>query len=1349
MTDLFNVWDGMNQVSTQAIVISLLSSIRSLLSSHFPYHVHGVPIIKPLLSPQWLRRLNAYLCGTHNELILATLKLFHAISIFGSGRERKAVFEAFPWDNITLPKLLHMRRKGKGDAGDDMLVWPDIQTYYILFILSFIDEDTPSTVKAAFLEHRRDIFMSVFRGLIQDHSSVIQKILQLLKLYDRAVPEKQGSEHVPGDVVHHFLLAICTRPGQGICFKDRGWYPRETDDRSVIDEDAEVTRQKGGFTARVYNKILANVLRTLKAGTALTLEPRLSSKWIANITFVSTELYNPTPPPLSSTMANVLPLVGTKAHFSKGLQAGSAGLVQHCMALVLVKCLRKLAEVVRPFKMVEAALEEEEDEGHRRVFAAKFERGKLSERDQECLPDMVAEARFEVGKLFLNLAEGSLASLSGEHPAVSDGGRDHDQRSSPLQSVKQLHVLRLLSGSDQFTWARKVASSSHTYLHALLKTFCITRVRALRTTLRELLQHVLAESALCGEDRAPKHQMVPLSDEVDGVVAFLDDCAQRCLKTPYRYMEAMTDLLQCHASSFSNASTYQHGEAFASPLLMAVLEQAAAKVGRRLMSPSDTLAVFTCVRHLVVKLASRQEDAGYGGLHAILDKLEEVGSGGEFFADCPSIAFGIRRELSIMNACLGHLEDRSRHHGSEGNGENAVAAFLDRIEQVPIPASESGRIADAFELVDWLRLADVHPSPSDINRIASVVHRVHEPALWALVEHPHPSDGHLWDSSLSELLIEASSIESGFDWLFFQCTDVQLEDARLRGILLNTLYSHTVTCTKIERAICLITHGISVSKGRPSLMAALLSLLSAILEGASSRLSKEDLRRLKVGTVVGSAVIHALYVSDGLAIGVHEELQKLVEASFSSTDVEDKMLVSPISSHWAEGVKSWLESGYFEGLKYARPWVKFMDAEELFSAIDVIEANPEPRSSSVCMILEDILTAIQRAITDPHGHTNSRLSVSRLLGLQALLPGSDLLEEMISTSLMSELPCGISGLTMLSSGQSLSTVVSSLRSVGASHHASLPPDLISRFLEKDIWTESTAKVIMTLIYVNTLFSHMYTSWLNGEKWNDISIDHVASTFAAFLDCVALTGGDLSQINDGVLHSLLEQLLPQGSRTGHSRLRIREIPIVDLAFETTYIARRVLVLTGSEALVSSLVDRALQWAVRHFSSEDADWEDSEDALVNLENLAKRHPKLKAHLVEPLLTIVIQNRLADANIVELAVILVNNTALKPVIVNRLLQNILQHPSFYRLCGPDGKPSRKDSITRLLDALFHLHPTNTCQPSHAEPLLRIYGGTMSASDRRLLSIMRLFEAEKHTSVSAFLPDGRRLQMRLSRAY
>lgn len=42
-----------------------------------------------------------------------------------------------------------------------------------------------------------------------------------------------------------------TRPGVGICFRDRGWYFRED----------EAEDEKGG---KIYNKILSNVLKTLK-----------------------------------------------------------------------------------------------------------------------------------------------------------------------------------------------------------------------------------------------------------------------------------------------------------------------------------------------------------------------------------------------------------------------------------------------------------------------------------------------------------------------------------------------------------------------------------------------------------------------------------------------------------------------------------------------------------------------------------------------------------------------------------------------------------------------------------------------------------------------------------------------------------------------------------------------------------------------------------------------------------------------------------------------------------------------------------------------------------------------------
>lgn len=45
-----------------------------------------------------MRRLQSYIGGSHNELILVTLKLFNAMSKFAAGQYRKSVLENFPWE---------------------------------------------------------------------------------------------------------------------------------------------------------------------------------------------------------------------------------------------------------------------------------------------------------------------------------------------------------------------------------------------------------------------------------------------------------------------------------------------------------------------------------------------------------------------------------------------------------------------------------------------------------------------------------------------------------------------------------------------------------------------------------------------------------------------------------------------------------------------------------------------------------------------------------------------------------------------------------------------------------------------------------------------------------------------------------------------------------------------------------------------------------------------------------------------------------------------------------------------------------------------------------------------------
>lgn len=62
-------------------------------------------------------------------------------------------------------------------------------------------------------------------------------------------------------------------------------------------------------------------------------------------------------------------------------------------------------------------------------------------------------------------------------------------------------------------------------------------------------------------------------------------------------------------------------------------------------------------------------------------------------------------------------------------------------------------------------------------------------------------------------------------------------------------------------------------------------------------------------------------------------------------------------------------------------------------------------------------------------------------------------------------------------------------------------------------------------------------------------------------------------------------------------------------------------------------------------------------------------------------------------------------------------------------------RGAVVQLLRELFFVHPQNSCQPSHVEPLRAIYGGTLSAPDRTILAIFHLFEVHKKLSCASLL--------------
>lgn len=114
--DVFNVWETSIRVrpyprdsyagslaikqhwnTTQHLSVSLLATLLNLLSTHFIYHSPGYAILKTLLSPTWVRRLNTGVGAGQNDLVLATMKLWSAMSEFGGGRERATIVKSFNW----------------------------------------------------------------------------------------------------------------------------------------------------------------------------------------------------------------------------------------------------------------------------------------------------------------------------------------------------------------------------------------------------------------------------------------------------------------------------------------------------------------------------------------------------------------------------------------------------------------------------------------------------------------------------------------------------------------------------------------------------------------------------------------------------------------------------------------------------------------------------------------------------------------------------------------------------------------------------------------------------------------------------------------------------------------------------------------------------------------------------------------------------------------------------------------------------------------------------------------------------------------------------------------------------
>lgn len=180
-----------------------------------------------------------------------------------------------------------------------------------------------------------------------------------------------------------------------------------------------------------------------------------------------------------------------------------------------------------------------------------------------------------------------------------------------------------------------------------------------------------------------------LTDEVDAVITFLDDCLQRCSKNVYRYLEDLEQQHQQYSTAKSDddrmdvdrPSTRGCGSIHVSPLMITVIEQLSAKTRNSTLSPSDFLSLVSFVRKLTMKLLGMQDD--FSLVKMVHGKLQSIADGSSICDSFPIMKMAVLRELNAINDLSYHSRSLPRTAGTPG-ASDTVNSFLDQVEKLTI-----------------------------------------------------------------------------------------------------------------------------------------------------------------------------------------------------------------------------------------------------------------------------------------------------------------------------------------------------------------------------------------------------------------------------------------------------------------------------------------------------------------------------------------------------------------------------------------------------------------------------------------------------------------------------------------
>ncbi|KAF9973119.1 hypothetical protein BGZ73_003652 [Actinomortierella ambigua] len=576
-TQLFKIWEWQQQHAVGKVEILILEVFAKLIHQcNTALHRNfSIKITRHIFQHQ-MTVLYRHLSSGRQTAIQATLRLLTAMN-YVHHSTTKEIKDGFNFALKALPKLLNQRRKD-GDEGaankPDHSVKKDILEIKDLIspIFQGLLADTPQLVKQLLTIMLNHVILDNDLPRTVKITFFSNKILEnIARLYTRT--ESEATNETPvAQAAHDFLMEICTKPGVGVCFQDASWYPPITLGSQAATDKAT------GKPIKMFNKTLSRFLLFLRpteqllqqqlviailtacpelvrsywAASSIHLDPRLSAKWLANMTLLhkvveipvpnlyvsQTGLFASHPPPVNTIMESVLPSIANRNHLSKGLQHTSL-LVRYFTIIALAACFQKMEQVLAVMNSAVQALAQGSDELLNQstdalqvdddMSASTTSTDPPAQQWANAIPLLLAELRRRVPDIKLIISiHNSVQGLVTDPADQEQNSRldlfnngilrliKHYQRLLPqavneskfdtgkliptdftaVQPGTLIQLLELLLELSDFRWSNKSSDGTSTHLAKLLTLYLTTSHNHIKSLTRRLVAKLLGESIL-------------------------------------------------------------------------------------------------------------------------------------------------------------------------------------------------------------------------------------------------------------------------------------------------------------------------------------------------------------------------------------------------------------------------------------------------------------------------------------------------------------------------------------------------------------------------------------------------------------------------------------------------------------------------------------------------------------------------------------------------------------------------------------------------------------------------------------------------------------------------------------